>query len=658
VAAVAAIIVAVVTMSANRGWTGTSVEVALIVVALIAVGIALTGYARSARHAQDCQAMAAVADRVLAVDTASASSDVMPAALLGGARGLLRAREVWLYLMEHGDRPAAVVHAGASGSAVDDGRPITDALFAPALSGNARLYVRGQRGLPAPISAALCRRGVDRLATVPVRDDGGDVIGVLEVSSDRRLRRRDLPRVEAVAEHLGHALVTAATLQGLREECEVDRLTGLVSANHYATAVYKWQRTAGVAPQSTAIAVFSVDTYDELNDSLGYDAVDDLLRVLADRLRAATPSDAPVARIGHDSIAVTMAAAGDRIAAEQVAAIQAEVDRPCDVLNGMRLDLPLTVGIARGGRAGGNVDELLRSAEVALYHARRMGASPTTYSPALDARRNSRLRLVVALREALEQDQVGVVFQPMISLRTNQMIGVEALARWNDPRHGPISPERFVSAAERSGLIGGLTRYVLARALQPCRHWLDQGRRIGVSVNLSARSLLDEAFIDDVAELLGNADVPPGMLTFELTERNVISEPERALPNLHRLRRLGVRLSVDDFGTGYSSLGYLRRLPIDEVKIDKTLVLGMASDLGGPAMVRAIVELGHSLGLSIVAEGVEDQTTRDLLTTMGCDVIQGYLVSRGLPAEQLNRWMQGDGEASMPHRPSGAHVSR
>jgi EAL domain-containing protein (putative c-di-GMP-specific phosphodiesterase class I) len=250
-----------------------------------------------------------------------------------------------------------------------------------------------------------------------------------------------------------------------------------------------------------------------------------------------------------------------------------------------------------------------------------------------------RLQLVTQLREALDNGQVVVRYQPKIALRARELIGVEALVRWNHPEYGQVRPDDFVGLAEVTGLILPLTMYVLRTSLAQCRLWLDRDMRIGVAVNLSARTLVDATFPERVAEQLREHQVPADMLTFELTESSVMSDPERMKPVLHRLHALGVGLSIDDFGIGYSSMAQLRRLPVDEVKIDKEFVLSMGTDLGDLAIVRAIIELGHSLGLRVVAEGVEDELARDLLVGNDCDVIQGYLVSRALDPDRLDAWL-------------------
>ncbi|MDQ3788718.1 MAG: EAL domain-containing protein, partial [Actinomycetota bacterium] len=221
-----------------------------------------------------------------------------------------------------------------------------------------------------------------------------------------------------------------------------------------------------------------------------------------------------------------------------------------------------------------------------------------------------------------------------------EVLGVEALVRWRHPEFGDLHPDEFVPAVEAAGLVDALTDFVLDKALIKVRTWMDRGLRIGVAVNLSVRSLANMDFPDGVADALARHRVPPELLTLELTESGVMADPQRALPVLRALHNLGVVLAVDDFGTGYSSLAYLRQLPVDEVKIDKSFVFGMGSDLGDLAVVRSIVELGHSLGLTVVAEGVEEDVARDQLAAMGCDVAQGYLISRPLSEERLEAWLQ------------------
>jgi EAL domain-containing protein (putative c-di-GMP-specific phosphodiesterase class I) len=261
-----------------------------------------------------------------------------------------------------------------------------------------------------------------------------------------------------------------------------------------------------------------------------------------------------------------------------------------------------------------------------------------------------RFQLVTQFRHALDAGQFDVHFQPQLALASRQVTGVETLVRWHHPELGMLDPEEFVAIVEATGLIDPLTDFVLDRSLQQCRTWLDRGLSLSVAVNLSVRNLADTAFPSRVADALARHQVSPALLCLELTESAVMSDPERAMPVLRELHGLGVRIAVDDFGTGYSSLAYLRRLPVDEVKIDKSFVLGLASDLGDLAVVRAIVDLGHSLGLIVIAEGVEQEVTRDQLAEMGCDVAQGFLISRPLRADRFDAWL-----AARTVCASGAH---
>ena len=289
---------------------------------------------------------------------------------------------------------------------------------------------------------------------------------------------------------------------------------------------------------------------------------------------------------------------------------------------------------------GPDVDTLLQHADVALRSARSNGEKVRGYLPSMGQIFLRRFQLVSQFRQALETGQVKVHYQPKVALPSRQLLGVEALVRWRHPEFGALSPDEFVPAVEAGGLVDALTDFVMDLALVRVRRWLDEGLRLSVAVNISVRSLDDGNFPDRVAERLNQYGVPPELLTLELTESGVMADPQRALPVLRRLHALGVVLAVDDFGTGYSSLAYLRQLPVDEVKIDKSFVLGMGSDLGDLAVVRSIVELGHSLGLTVVAEGVEEDVARDQLAAMGCDVAQGYLISRPLSESRLDAWLQ------------------
>jgi len=302
-----------------------------------------------------------------------------------------------------------------------------------------------------------------------------------------------------------------------------------------------------------------------------------------------------------------------------------------------QLELAVTgsIGIALGPDHGSDPDLLLQRADVAMYQAKEGHSSIEVYAAERDQYSPRRLALVGALRAAIEQRELTVVYQPKVELASGQMVGVEALVRWHHPEHGPVPPDEFIPIAESTALIQPLGQFVLETALNQARRWQDAGLCLHVAVNLSVRNLLEPTLVDRVAELLRRSGITPSTLTLEITESGVMTDPEAAIAVLWGLRRIGVRLSVDDFGTGYSSLAYLKRLPVDEVKLDKSFVLNMTADKHDAAIVRSTIELAHNLGLQLVAEGIEDQETLELLAALGCDLAQGYHLARPMQADQL-----------------------
>ena len=284
---------------------------------------------------------------------------------------------------------------------------------------------------------------------------------------------------------------------------------------------------------------------------------------------------------------------------------------------------------------------LLQRAEMAMLTATETErpSGVQLYRPSMGEMFRRRFQLVTQFRQAIDAGRIVVHYQPKLSLADREVVGVEALVRWMHPEFGLVSPAEFVQAIEATGSIDILLTHVLDVVLQQVRAWDERDLELGVAVNLSARNLLVPDFADSVSAALERHGVDPGKLTFEITESSVMAEPEHSLPVLAELADLGIQLSVDDFGTGYSSLAYLRRLPIHEIKIDRSFVQGMVTDLGDLAIVRAIIDLGHSLGLRVVAEGVEEEAARDALRLMKCDNIQGFLLSRPLAADRFEAWL-------------------
>jgi EAL domain-containing protein (putative c-di-GMP-specific phosphodiesterase class I) len=308
-------------------------------------------------------------------------------------------------------------------------------------------------------------------------------------------------------------------------------------------------------------------------------------------------------------------------------------------LDELTIEAGASYGLAIGPAPGVDAEGLLQRADIALHAAKEDPGSVEAWRPALDRASPRRLALVGELRRALERGDLQMDYQPKVVLSEGEVVGVEALVRWPHPELGMLSPDDFVPLAEQTGLMRPLTAVVLRVALAQCRKWLDLDRRMGVAVNLSVRGLVDPQLPAMVAAMLEDSGVPPEALTIEITETTVMSDVARTLPLLQRLADLGVALSVDDFGTGYSSLAYLRRLPVHEIKIDKSFVQDMGTDPSDAAIVETIIGLAHNLGLRVVAEGVEDERSRELLVRSGCDLAQGYLYSRPLPPDRLEAWL-------------------
>ena len=306
---------------------------------------------------------------------------------------------------------------------------------------------------------------------------------------------------------------------------------------------------------------------------------------------------------------------------------------------GKRIEVGASVGVALSPMHGKNAGTLLRRADVAMYAAKRNGGGSVVFREELEGD-TSRLDLISELKEAPVKNQLRLVYQPQIDLKTGQLWGVEALIRWDHPRDGSVHPDRFIPLAEQSGIIRCLDFWAIQTGMRQCREWCERGRGIRVSVNVSARSLQDRDFADSVSRLLAETGVDPHCITLEVTESAVMEDLDRAIATLARLHEMGLGISIDDFGTGYSSLSYLMKLPADEVKIDRSFVRTMASHQEAAMIVRLVTDLGHNLRLRVVAEGVEDQQTLERLAVLGCDLAQGYHIGRPQSADRLEAWLE------------------
>ena len=419
-----------------------------------------------------------------------------------------------------------------------------------------------------------------------------------------------------------------------------DSLTGLPNrvllAERLGQALLVAQRTGA----SLALLLLDLDHFKEVNDTLGHAVGDLLLQEVAARLRTALRTSDTVARLGGDEFAVLLPT-GDSVGASRVAeTILAGLEAPVTVEE-HRFTVEASIGVAASPAQGSDAATLLRHADMAMYVAKRGHLGYAVYTGAMDDKppTSSRLALLSDLRESLAQQHLLLYYQPKVQVATARLSGVEALLRWPHPRHGFIPPDQFIPLAEQTGIMAPLTHWVLETGLRQCRAWTSQGQPLNVAINLSARSLHDQQMPQTIAALLGQYDLAPGQLTLEITESALMIDPSRALEVLTRMADLGVRLSIDDFGTGYSSLSYLKRLPVHEVKIDKSFVLALSSDPKDAAIVHAVIVLAHALDLEVVAEGVEDQATWDLLVTWGCDSVQGYYLCRPIPAEEVYPWI-------------------
>jgi diguanylate cyclase (GGDEF)-like protein len=433
------------------------------------------------------------------------------------------------------------------------------------------------------------------------------------------------------------------TIEALERQARHDHLTGLPNrvllGERLKSILLTTDEGRTGAGESGVLLLLDLDHFKEVNDTFGHYAGDRLLEQVGHRFRDGVPVNSLVARLGGDEFAVLVGTSG--MSAEAAEAIPKDLlallDRPV-VVEGQRLNVAASIGVVHFPADGTDADALLRRADVAMYIAKRSHSGYAYYDAAQDQHSPERLGLVDELRQAIAQNELTLMYQPQVATDTQEVTGVEALVRWAHPRRGMIPPIEFVAIAEHTGLIEPLTRCVLRGALQQCRAWLDKDLRLPISVNISATDLQD-GFAQLVGELLLAHGVPADCLRLEITEGAMMVDRDRARRVLEELRALGVRISIDDYGTGYSSLAYLGHLPIDELKIDRSFVAGLLSSTANAAIVRSTIALGHDLGLVVVAEGVEDQVTWDVLAELGCDTIQGYFASKPLPAAALENWM-------------------
>ena len=388
-----------------------------------------------------------------------------------------------------------------------------------------------------------------------------------------------------------------------------------------------------------ALFIMDLDRFKDINDTLGHHIGDALLQQVAQRLRTKLRESDTVARMGGDEFAVLLPTVNAKHA-DMAARMLLQALRTPFVVEDQSLDIGTSIGVALYPDHGIDANVLVQRADVAMYAAKSAGCGHAFYDSRMDQHHPRRLALMGELRQAVEQEQFVLYYQPKVSLATDRVIGVEALVRWRHPNGSLVLPDTFIPLLEQTGLIRNLTGWVMDEALRAARELHDRRLGVPISVNLSTRDLQDPQLADDFAEQLAVHQAPPSWLELEITESAVMVDAAAGLDMLHRLSGMGLKLSIDDFGTGYSSLAYLKRLPVQAVKIDKSFVMGMAKDENDRAIVNTGIDLAHNLGLQVVAEGVDEEALLRQLRGRGCDVAQGHYISRPLLLEELTEWLQ------------------
>jgi diguanylate cyclase (GGDEF)-like protein len=428
-------------------------------------------------------------------------------------------------------------------------------------------------------------------------------------------------------------------------QAQHDALTGLPNRALFLRTLYG--SVEGMIPgERLAVMIMDLDHFKEINDTLGHHFGDELLKEIGPRLSTALRENDVIARLGGDEFGVLLPDVGDDATAIHVAErLLAKLEEPLSV-EGLALDVAGSIGIAVYPTHSPDVETILRRADVAMYAAKEAGSGFEIYSPTFDRHSPHRLTLASQVRKAIENHEFVLHYQPQVRLTDHTTKGVEALIRWEHPERGLVMPDDFIPLVERTVLLRPLTTYVLEEALKQWHVWARRGFDLSVAVNVSARSLLDVTLATTVDEMLRRWEVPPHALTLELTESFLMAESGRSLAVLSALSEVGVRWSIDDFGTGYSSLSHLKRLPIGEIKIDRTFVKNMADDANDAMIVGATIDLGRNLGLQVIAEGVEDPATAETLRIMGCELAQGYTFSKPVPARDIAQILEREQVAS------------
>ena len=463
----------------------------------------------------------------------------------------------------------------------------------------------------------------------PIPDDTGKTVGVGQIITE--------------TSDPEHEDVDQSDRAGL-----YDPLTSLANRVLFADRLGRALRNAKHGARPFALLLLDLNRFTSVNEALGHEVGDAILRETGERLLGTVRDSDLVARLGSDEFGVIVTEVTDLEGAERIAKRVMKALRAPYPVDDMAVEVGASVGVALYPDHGEETGDLMQRAEIAMRQAQQERSGFALYNPVTDQKSLRYLTLTRELREAIEQNQLSVHFQPKIDLMTSTVRGLECLSRWQHPSLGFIPPDEFIALAEQTGLINKLTPWVFNAAMAKLAEWQGAGLELQLSVNLSARTLHDERLPELVADSLKTWSIEPHNLILEITESAIMIDPESAFETAEQLRQLGVYLSVDDFGTGQSSLAYLKRFPLYELKIDKSFVMQMTQDENDAVIVSATIDLAHNLGLQVTAEGVETEEHASLLKELGCDVAQGYFFSRPLPADQMTEWLGDRGVSQRP----------
>ncbi|MBJ7455198.1 MAG: EAL domain-containing protein, partial [Thermoleophilia bacterium] len=462
----------------------------------------------------------------------------------------------------------------------------------------------------------------------------GTIVSIVLALLVEGMRRRRNVALGLVEELLDKNTELDASETALRHQALHDPLTDLPNRTLFRDRISQEIARGLRAGEPAAVMMVDLDRFKEVNDTLGHQSGDALLLAIGHRLRSSVRASDTVARLGGDEFGVLAPGVGTpEEALALAAALNEALATPVSVA-GLDIEVAGSIGIAIFPRHGDDVETLIRHADVALYRSKESHTA-AVYDAGEDHYSPTRLKLLTGLRQAIATGEIVVAYQPQAGAATRGIRGVEALVRWEHPELGLIMPDEFIPLAEHTDLIRPLTFHVLDTAVAQCAAWRDAGWDVGVAVNVTGRDILDATFPDDVIGCLRRHGVAPDRLELEITENTIFSDPPRASAVLSQLSDLGVRIAIDDFGAGNSSLGYLARLPVDVLKIDKSFVLEMGAGGSAAAIVRSTIELGHNLGLEVIAEGVETEELLSTLVALRCDSIQGFLLGRAMPAGEV-----------------------